>query len=66
MDTESAQRLPNAEVTVAFVAVALLPGVKAEVAALRAVRQVLRPESEFRLFKNVVQVVEAEEGIRGF
>jgi len=66
VDTESAQRLPNAEVTVAFVTVALPPGVKADVAALRVVRQVLRPESEFRLFKNVVQVDEIEEGIRGF
>jgi hypothetical protein len=53
-------------VTVAFVTVALLPGLKADVAVLSALRQVLRPESVFKVFRNVAQVVETEAGMRGF
>ena len=64
-DTESEQRLPKAEVTVAFVTDTPLPGLKADVAEMRESRQVLRLESVFKLFRNAAQVVETEEGIRG-
>jgi hypothetical protein len=64
VDTESEQRLLNAEVTVAFVTVVLLAGLKADVAEVSEVRQVLRPASVFKLFRNVEQVVETEAGIR--
>jgi hypothetical protein len=53
-------------VTVDFVAVALLPGLKGDVAEESEVRHVLRVESVFKLLKNVAQAVETEEGMRGF
>jgi len=64
-DTESEQRLPNAETTVAFDTWTLLPGVKADVAEMSESRQGLKVESVFRLFRNAVQVDEIEVGIRG-
>ena len=51
--------------TVLFVTAPLFPGLKADVAELSESRQVLRPESVFKLLRNVAQVVEIEEGIRG-
>lgn len=58
--------MPKAEVTVAFVTVALLLGEKAEVAEVRESMQVLRVRSLFRLFRKFEQLVEIEVGIRRF
>jgi len=51
-------------VTVLFVTAPLLPGLKADVEEMSESRQVLRPESVFKLLRNVAQLVEIEEGIR--
>jgi hypothetical protein len=53
-------------VTVDFVIVPLLPGLKEDVAEVSELRQVWRPESVFKSVRNVEQVVETEVGIREF
>jgi hypothetical protein len=64
--TESEQRLFRAEVTVAVDMEALVPGAKEEVAVVRELRQLERPVSAFKAFKNTEHAELIPEGMKGF
>jgi len=65
VDTESAHKLVNAEVTDADEGVVLLPGAKAEVAVVREERQLVKVVSPSREVRNAEQPELIPEGIKG-